>query len=259
MFASHEEFWTGHRNHIAGSMGMSAPHFEYQIRESARAKYMSLRVTVERGLEVVVPRGFNRSLIPTFLREKHAWVQSALAKVEEVRDRRTAEPVETLPAEISLPSVGRAWLIAYAPRRSPNITLTDDGNGRLRICGPLENIGACQAVLRRWVHRQAFTILVPWMRRLSAETGIAFVQTAIRCQKSRWGSCSSRGTISLNQKLLFVDPDLVRYVLIHELCHMREMNHSRHFWNLVSQFHPDYRLARRRLKEAWFQMPRWVG
>jgi len=238
---------------------MSGPHFDYQIRESARAKYMSLRVTVERGLEVVVPRGFNRTLIPTFLREKHAWVQSALAKVEQARDRRTAEPVEALPIEIALPSVGRKWIVEYEAKRSRRISLTDDGRGRLRICGPVENVAACHAVLGRWAHRQAFTVLIPWLRQLSDETGIAFVQTAIRCQKSRWGSCSSSGTISLNQKLLFVDPDLVRYVLIHELCHMREMNHSRHFWKLVGQFYPDYRLARHRLKEAWFQMPRWTG
>ncbi len=238
---------------------MAGPHFDYQIRESARAKYMSLRVTVDRGLEVVVPRGFNRQLIPTFLHEKHEWVQSALAKVEQARERRTAEPIETRPAQISLPSVGRTWMVDYVSKPSRKITLTDDGNGHLQICGPVDNLAACHSVLQRWTHRQAFTILVPWVRRLSAETGIAFVQTAIRCQKSRWGSCSSTGTISLNQKLLFVDTDLVRYVLIHELCHMREMNHSRHFWKLVGQFYPEYRLARRRLKEAWFQMPRWAG
>ena len=238
---------------------MSEPHFDYQIRESTRAKYMSLRVTVDRGLEVVVPPGFNRALIPKFLRDKHAWVQSALSKVHEARQRRTAEPAMVLPTSISFPSAGRIWAVEYKSRRSQTIALTDDGNGNLTIAGPVENIVACQSVLQRWTRRQAFNILNPWLRKLSTETGIAFVKTAIRCQKSRWGSCSTTGTISLNQKLLFVDPDLVRYVLIHELCHMREMNHSRHFWKLVGQFCPEYRLARRRLKDAWYQMPTWVG
>jgi predicted metal-dependent hydrolase len=238
---------------------MAGPHFDYQIRESARAKYMSLRVTIERGLEVVVPRGFNRKLIPTFLQEKHAWVQSALSKVEQARERRTAEPIDNRPLEIAFPSIGKTWTIEYATKASRTVTLTDDRNGRLCICGPIDNTTAYHSVLQRWMHRQAHTALVPLLRQLSNETGIAFVRTAIRCQKSRWGSCSSSGTISLNQKLLFVEPDLVRYVLIHELCHMREMNHSRHFWKLVSQFYPNYRLARRRLKEAWFQMPRWAG
>jgi predicted metal-dependent hydrolase len=238
---------------------MTGPHFPYQVRESTRAKYMSLRVTVERGLEVVVPRGFNRRLIASFLTEKQSWVQSALAKVEEARGRRTSEAAEALPTEIVLPSIHGHWIVEYVPKAARRITLTDDKDGRLRVCGPTDNTAACRLVLQQWIHRQAYTALVPWLRRLSAETGIAFVQTAIRCQKSRWGSCSSSGTISLNQKLLFVEPDLVRYVLIHELCHMREMNHSRHYWKLVGQFYPEYRLARRRLKEAWFQMPRWAG
>lgn len=238
---------------------MAGPHFHYQVRESDRAKYMSLRVTVERGLEVVVPRGFNRTLIATFLREKHEWVQSALDKVAKARERRSVEPVKSLPNEIQLPAVGRTWEVTYVPKRSRRISLIDDGNGHLEISGPVQDIEACDLVLQRWMHRQAFTVLIPWLRRLSDETGIAFARTAIRCQKSRWGSCSSSGTISLNQKLLFVEPDLVRYVLIHELCHMREMNHSRHFWKLVGQFCPEFRLARKRLKEAWYQMPRWAG
>lgn len=238
---------------------MSGPHFDYQIRESARAKYMSLRVSVERGLEVVIPRGFNRTLITTFLREKQAWVQSALAKVQHARSRRTSEPADALPTLITFPSIDRTWNVVYEPRRIRNVTLHDKQDGQLRISGPVHNVEACHAVLQRWAHRQAHTALVPWLRQLSTETGIAFARTAIRCQKSRWGSCSTSGTISLNQKLLFIEPDLVRYVLIHELCHMREMNHSRHFWKLVGQFHPDFRLARRRLKDAWFQMPRWAG
>ena len=236
-----------------------SPHFEYQIRESIRAKYMSLRVTVDRGLEVVVPRGFDRSLIPRFLREKQAWVQSALSKVQQARQRRADQPKADLPTEFTLPSIGKSFQIEYHPKRTTAIRLFDDGEGHLRIVGPVENIEACHTVLQAWLRRAAFNALNPWLRKLSTETGIAFVKTAIRCQKSRWGSCSSSGTISLNQKLLFVDPDLVRYVLIHELCHVREMNHSARFWKLVGQFCPEYRHARRRLKDAWYQMPVWAG
>lgn len=239
--------------------GMAGPHFDYRIRESARAKYMSLRVSVDRGLEVVVPRGFNQKLIPTFLQEKHEWVQSALAKVQQARDEKNSRAADLLPTEIALAALARSWAVAYQQKSSRTITLKDDKNGVLQIAGPISDIKACHDVLQKWLHRQAHTALVPLLRQLSNETGIAFARTAIRCQKSRWGSCSTSGTISLNQKLLFVDHDLVRYVLIHELCHMREMNHSRHFWKLVGQFYPNYRLARRRLKEAWFRMPAWGG
>ena len=237
---------------------MVSLHFDYLIRESPRAKYMSLRVTVDRGLEVVVPRGFDRRLIPGFLSEKRDWVQSALAKVEQVRQRREVKSREIFPQEIVFAAIGKKWRVEYLHGHAMTIKVSDKGNGRLVIFGSIQE-ECCHLVLQNWARRQAFNAFNPLLRKLSAETGIAFVKTAIRCQKSRWGSCSSSGTISLNQKLLFVEPDLVRYVLIHELCHMREMNHSPRFWGLVGQFYPQYQQARRRLKEAWHQMPNWAG
>lgn len=237
---------------------MTGPHFEFQIRESRRAKYMSLRVTVDRGLEVVVPPGFDRTLIPKFLSEKQDWVQSALAKVEQARQRREIQHKEIFPTEIVFAAIEQKWTIDYDYSHALTVKLRDEGNGRLRIYGLIQS-ESCHLMLQAWARRQAFNAFNPWLRKLSAETGIAYVKTAIRCQRSRWGSCSSSGTISLNQKLLFVEPDLVRYVLVHELCHMREMNHSPRFWQLVGEFYPQYRLARRRLKEAWHQMPNWAG
>lgn len=236
---------------------MVGPHFNYQIRESSRAKYMSLRVTVDRGLEVVIPPGFDRTLIPRFLSEKRDWVQTALEKVEQVRQRRTIQSTEIYPREIAFPAIGRKWDVEYLHSHALTIKLSDKENGRLLISGLVQQ-ESCYLVLQAWARRLAFNAFNPLLRKLSEETGIAFVKTAIRCQRSRWGSCSSSGTISLNQKLLFVEPDLVRYVLIHELCHMREMNHSPRFWRLVSEFYPPYRQARRRLKEAWQQMPDWA-
>jgi predicted metal-dependent hydrolase len=113
-------------------------------------------------------------------------------------------------------------------------------------------------VLRRWLTRYAQQQLEPWLRRVSVETGLTFTQVTIRGQKSRWGSCSRRRTISLNYKLLFLPPHLVRHVLIHELCHTQHLNHSAKFWALVSQKEPAYRPARVELRSAWRSVPRWT-
>jgi predicted metal-dependent hydrolase len=80
----------------------------------------------------------------------------------------------------------------------------------------------------------------------------------VRLQKSRWGSCSAAGTLSLNGALMLRPPAEVRYVLIHELCHLRHMNHSKRFWRLVERFEPDYRCLDRTLNEAWTQTPLWL-
>jgi predicted metal-dependent hydrolase len=81
----------------------------------------------------------------------------------------------------------------------------------------------------------------------------------VRGQKTCWGSHSSSGTISLNYCLMFLDPRHLRYVMIHELCHAKHMNHSRNFWRLVGTFESDYRRIDKDLNDCWKRIPAWVG
>jgi predicted metal-dependent hydrolase len=76
---------------------------------------------------------------------------------------------------------------------------------------------------------------------------------------SRWGSCSARGDISLNYQLLFLPPPLLRHVLLHELCHTVEMNHSPRFWATVRRFEPDLDSMRVEMRQAWTHVPDWVS
>jgi len=112
--------------------------------------------------------------------------------------------------------------------------------------------------MRLWLRRRTREELVPWLGRLAREGGFVFNETIIRGQKTRWASCSSKGTISLSFKLLFLDRDCVRCVLLHELCHTRVMNHSPRFWQLLSGFVPEYEAIRRRMRESWKRVPAWV-
>ncbi len=83
---------------------------------------------------------------------------------------------------------------------------------------------------------------------------IAIKRVTVRAQKTRWGSCSVRGTISLNWRLIHAPPEVVDYLIIHELMHRREMNHSARYWKLVAQAFPDYRSAERWLKTSRIEM-----
>lgn len=79
--------------------------------------------------------------------------------------------------------------------------------------------------------------------------GFQYNRVSIKNQKTRWGSCSRRGNLNFNYKIFLLSPDMRDYIIAHELCHLKELNHSRKFWTLVEEIMPDYRVARKALKK----------
>jgi len=94
--------------------------------------------------------------------------------------------------------------------------------------------------------RKIFNDRVVYFHRL---TGGNYTSITIRDQKSRWGSCSTRGTLSFNYRLIFAPPEILDYVVVHELCHLTHMNHSKEFWNMVESILPDYKTRKLWLRE----------
>lgn len=99
-------------------------------------------------------------------------------------------------------------------------------------------------------YRQAAKEYIPRRADYFAQRiGVSYERIRIAEQKTRWGSCSSRGTLSFNWKLMLAPPKVLDYVVVHELCHLIEMNHSPRFWKLVEEIIPDYKEYRKWLKE----------
>ncbi len=127
-----------------------------------------------------------------------------------------------------------------------------------RIIVQAPDDAAARALLQGWLKAAAQERLVPQLLRLAAELNYPVSRVSIRCQRTRWGSCSTRGTVSLNCSLVFLRPDVVRYLFIHELAHTKHMNHSANFWRLVESLEPDYRRLDRELLAGWRTVPAWV-
>lgn len=179
-----------------------------------------------------------------------------------IRFRRRPRPEESavaLPEEIFLPALEERWQVSYLPGDSGSVAARCDGRGRLIVSGRIGHRADTVRALKRWLSRKARATLVPWLQELSHEAGLKFRRVSIRGQRSRWGSCSVEGDISLNYKLLFLPPDLVRYVLLHELCHTTHPDHSRDFWERLVRLEPEAVYLRRQASGTGMEsIPEWA-
>ncbi len=230
----------------------------YRITVSPRGRCVRLRLNARNGLIVVVPRGFDRAGLDAIVRGKRDWVAHHLKRFEEARPLPVDPASLAPPRSIDLPALGESWQIAYRQTPGKTVSVRTDPPGRLLVAGAIADEAACRAALLRWLARRGRATLAPWLARLAEETGLRFSETRIKGQRTRWGSCTAKGVISLNHKLLFLPPEWVRYVLIHELCHTRELNHSERFWRLVHRWEPDAAEIRGHLREAWQWLPAWL-
>ncbi|ERN40333.1 putative metal-dependent hydrolase [Rubidibacter lacunae KORDI 51-2] len=227
----------------------------YTVRVSARARHARIRVSARDGLEVVVPQGFDIERLPELLARRHRWIERALANAAAQEQVYATQP--DLPEVIALLAIGQQRSVRYFTAATPRIRL-DESDSELIVRGATNDLRACRELLQYWLSRQARSYLVPWLERVGQECELSCRNAAIRNQKTRWGSCSARGTISLNQQLLFLPAPLVHYVLVHELCHTVHLDHSHRFWQLVEAKLPDCARRRAELRAAWQYVPLWA-
>jgi hypothetical protein len=168
-----------------------------------------------------------------------------------------AEPA-AFPKTMDLPALGESWDIACLPVKTRRIALLTEQPGRLTLLGAVADPLACRAVLIRWLKCRTRETLVPWLGRLASQNGFRFGEVLVRGQKTRWASCSAKGTISLSYKLLFLEREWVRCVLLHELCHTVQMDHSPRFWTLLEALEPECRAIRGRMRQGWKRIPCWI-
>ena len=226
-----------------------------RIRVSTRARRLSIRVYPDARVEVVVPPRARPRDVQEFLGVHREWID--VKRAQALRNRPT--PQVFPPPAIEFALTGERWRL-HAAGGSGALRVVERGAAGERVLS-LSGTGSAAAVrkvLRGWLLRAARPRLPPRVAAWSATTGIPYSQVSIRRQRSRWGSCSVRGTISLNACLLFQRPAVVDYLVVHELTHVRHMNHSARFWQAVERNCADWRALDRELVQGWRNVPRWV-
>ena len=229
----------------------SVEQVDYTIRESQRAKRVILKVSRRNGLEVVVPTGFDTRQLPRILKANRTWIETQLAK--EQRASKMAAP-----NHIDLKAIGEHWQVQYQQDFDARFSLQEVGKDLLLVRGETSDAYGVARTLHGWLHLKAHVHLVPWLRDISREVGIPFKKATVRGQATRWASCSKLQNISLNRSLLFLPMHLVRHIFLHELCHIKQLDHSLRFWELVQQLEPDYKCIEAEVRKANRYLAEWI-
>jgi predicted metal-dependent hydrolase len=217
---------------------------------------MSIRVYPDARVECVVPPRARPREIEQFIAAHREWIGSKRRVA--LRNRPAPQPFP--PATLELRASSETWSLQVAGGEGRLRFVESrgvDGRHVLQVRGTAST-DKLRAGLRTWLMRAAHARLAPRVAALAAGTGVNFSQVSIRRQRSRWGSCSARGTISLNCCLLFQRPEVVDYLIVHELMHVKHMNHSARFWQAVERHCADWRALDRELVQGWRHVPRWV-
>lgn len=214
----------------------------YVVRTSNRAKRISVRYSHRDGLEVVYPPGLRQPTPETLLLERSDWILSA---VDRFRDAQAKRPRRAYQDGETFLYRGAGYRLLRNPTPAGSRISVRLADGCLRVSlpelAPDEEIGCIRDAVQQFYRKEAQLYLPARARELAETHGFKYEKVRIKNQKTRWGSCSSKRNINLNLRLMMAPDGAIDYVILHELCHLRELNHKPAFWALVETTCPDFR------------------
>ncbi len=210
---------------------------QVQIIRRRRLKYVRLSVRDAATVRLTVPHAYTQTEIDRLLAAKRQWIVGKLMLMRERDERRESSPDLYLGKPLSI--------IADPDLRIPHRYDATTGTVYVRALPSI----SIKSELHRWYRSQAKKLLPGRVAALAARAGFHYRRVSIRGQRSRFGSCSSKGNISLNWKLMRCPLPIIDYVIFHELAHLKEMNHSRKFWAIVAELCPSYKEGKQWLKD----------
>ncbi len=216
---------------------------DYPIRRSDRARRARINVSAD-GVEVVVPRRMALRHVAPFVEEKRPWIERTLRRIREAEEAAAVR----LADGGSVPYLGRSLdlRVRVEPGRVRSfVSLRDDV---LSVSVGSRGVGPVRDALEAWYRRRAREEVAPRLDAACARAGTSYTRLSIRAQRTRWASCSSNGAMSFNWRLLLAPEDVLDYVIWHEACHLRHLDHSPSFWALVEHHRPGFRGPR-----AWLR------
>nr|MDO8109627.1 SprT family zinc-dependent metalloprotease [Candidatus Sigynarchaeota archaeon] len=225
--------------------------FTYKL---ARSRRKTIGITIRPDCSIIVhaPKRVDQAMIDDVLLKKRAWIEK---KLTTFRDRERDHPMKISfsPGDKLLYLGEQRVLDIQFHDLQRSTVFTKDSSINVIINRKLSGAGQMQDEVKKavtgWYRGQARAYLEARIDQFKATLGVEPARMAIKDQKTRWGSCSSKGNVNFNWRLLLAPPSIIDYVVIHELCHLKLHSHSAKFWTLVGSLVPDFKARRKWLKE----------
>lgn len=215
----------------------------YTVRYSLIARMVRLEIKPEAGLTVVVPFSCSMDRVQRFIESKSHWILAKLIYYGLVKHRRTSR----LKDGDTIPYLGRSLQIVVRDcnGKGESVTLSREK----LIVAVRSGTSGLNPILERWYRTQAAEMLNEKVDKQSSYMGVTYHRIYLKGQKTLWGSCSRKRNLNFNWRLLMTPEPIIDYVVVHELAHLKEMNHTRRFWQVVTEYCPGWKQHRKWLRE----------
>jgi predicted metal-dependent hydrolase len=223
-----------------GAVSIRGHEVSYAVVRSTRARRLRLRIGPSLVTQIIVPSGQRIPAIPPLLESNADWIVRQM-------ERLTPEPAHAVLADgAELPYLGEIYRLSVLRQSSGHSVQLHRGELVVAVAG--DGRDHLAAVLEGWYRGQARDVLVRRSDHWAREMGTTYERLTVKDQRTRWGSCSRLGNLSFSWRLVIAPMPVLDYVVIHELAHRFELNHSPSFWQCVERFCPD-----RRAHQAWLR------
>ena len=220
----------------------------YHVTYQKKRKSIQLKIYSSTHLEITAPTNFPQENVEKIIKEKSSWIIQKISHLKTV----AANPInKTIAHGEQVLYLGEPYTLVFGTEENskPQIHLQDH---QIFIHTPPGNINQTlsliELLLKQWYWQHAQQRLKTQTLFWSTKIAVQPSRITIKEQKSRWGSCSSKGNINYNWRIIMAPPEVLDYLVIHELCHLRIPNHSPLFWQEVARFSPNFKQHRTWLK-----------
>ncbi len=212
----------------------------YQLQRHRRSQNIRIKIEANAQVVVVAPHDCPLHFINMFVEKNEDWITRNIAKIQQHSALRDTHPNEVM-------IFGQIYQkhITFSSSFPIGVHIQEKN----MIINPVTNSdSSIQKLIDQFLKNTATKYIVPRTHQLANTMNIHFRDITLKNQKTRWGSCSSQGNLNFNWRLVHSPPEVIDYVIIHELAHRKEMNHSPKFWQIVAQFDPEHMKHRGWLK-----------